>query len=869
MKWKKILQIGSLLTTMIPIFNVACLESAKDSFTKKHNYDFGFATHDISSLNYIKFKGSAPFGRSVVETFKKNAPEKESALASHLTNVPKFYSRSSRRYLASLLNRYSMTSGVLKSQIKIKDRVPYTGIESYSSKSNLFVLRLNGKSKWSNGDYVKTSDFIDAFVYVLDLNTGSQMINEFLGFNIMYSDEFVAAQMSYAKKYKKLYKNPFGYIKNENYDEKYKNSSEEDKKHLVYWVQRKGVFPNQIYNKTKAELKNMNYREKNDYLKNQKEETKLISEIAFYAKNLGVYGDLNSSHPYNHIEDIKKEKIKDPYFSTNKYCFYDDYSIEKEGEETIYPYLLQIRTNLKVGLFNYFINGIFRSSWIPVNRKFVEEIGGIEKFGLDDSKFLTQGPFKISKMVLGRGGSIDLERNLDYWDNKNTIPNKVKIYFQSDPVVTFSLFEDGYISLASIDAIAARNLYSDSKYRKLVKKSPGVGTAGFTFNIDSKSRGYNPIIGSRNLRKAIFYAINRNDTIKLSAFDSTLPQYALVDSSASQKSHWISLNGGISSLQLIGDSIYYDKYQANQAKKMFPYKINDNRQKRTFIGNFDKTDRFLNYKLARKYFAAFLEEYPLTGSKKQHTIVYNHDSTKVLLQIGIALQTAVKKAFGNKLVIKIKGYPKSVYETYYQTGNFQMTWLNMDFLMNSDASSGGTGAFLLQDGILKEEQKTIGFLKNPTGNWTFAKVVKNKTSELSDEEKEIKKRLEIKDFVWDKIYDLSRVPDNLYQKSKRDQTIFLERKIRAFFAITPFTFSNTKYPVAKNFSTLHNITEFVKATNKLIMEASPVIPLFVVDNFIEVSRTVNLSIWKTTPSFDYAYDYKFPPLKNLPGYEAI
>ena len=859
MKLKKFLLRTSTISLVITpaISMISCnFISSKE---KKLDYDFGYATSDITSLNYIKYLSSVGFCHSVVESFKKEAPIRESSLANYLNKFPRVYLKSADQYLEQPLSSNSGSSGVLKSQdFLTDDRVEYPAIASKDDHSNTFVVRLNGKSKWSNGKKLIPSDFIDAFVYVLDLNSGSQLLQNFLNINIKNSNEFVAVQTKYSKKYSKLYKNPFGYIKNEDYFKKY---DVEDKR-PSYYVQTKYKFPLQIYTKNTNEINKMSHDAKIDYLKNQDEERKIVDKIEFTAKNLGLYADLNSSHPYTNIKDVNGNALTSDIKTSKFYKFNDDSSY-KQDSETIYPNVLQIVISQKKDSSSFFYS-LFRSYWIPVNRQFVESIGGIEKFGLNSKNFLTQGPFKIASIILGTSGSIILEKNKDYWDARNTIPNRVKIFFQTDPIVLSSYFEDEYISTSNLNGIAVQKLYTTKEYRNLLKKSGGVGSTAIVFNLDKNSLGHNKILADPNLRKALFYTIDRNEIIKLSGYDSTVPIYSFIDGSYDTETKWLSSQrGAISMLQKIGDSIYYDKYKPNEPKKMFPYKVSSYFSKDQLVGNFDRTDIFKNKELALKYFNDFLKDNP-----GNHKITFAHDSTKPVLQIGIAIQSAVKKIFGNKLKVEIKGYPKSIYDSFISSGNFEFTYKNLDYLSNVQ-KIGGIDAFYKTDEINKKDQKNIGFINNPTGGWTFNEIIKNKINSINLKEKEIKNRLEISDIIWNKIFELLIIPQAIREKSIEDRNVFITQRLDAFLNSSDFEFDGVTYPVDKNFKNSNRIVELAKVSNKLLLEYSPIIPLFIVDNTYSISRLVNYRIPLILLSFDYGYDYKRKPIKNLPGREAI
>ena len=266
----------------------------------------------------------------------------------------------------------------------------------------------------------------------------------------------------------------------------------------------------------------------------------------------------------------------------------------------------------------------------------------------------------------------------------------------------------------------------------------------------------------------------------------------------------------------------------------------------------------------------FKENRRAQGKSTNITIEYTHDSTNSLLNTGIAIQTQLRAAFGDEVKLQLKGYPKSIYDSFISQGKFGITYKNMDYL----AGSGGfyVDSLFMKDAISQEDRKTNGFVTNPTGGWTFQEVVdafKNNGNLDGESLADFKTRMGLTDIQWDKITELTEVPAG---GSVEERATLHKRKIAAFFAMVPFEDADgNEIPVDTNFDSTSELGRLALALNKVVMDQSPIIPLFVVDISIVVSRMTGYTIFNGgfLYSFDYAYDIFRKPRPSLPGAEAI
>ena len=871
MKLKKtLLRLGAVTSVAVPVVAVvSCGTNLEDS----KPFTVGFAMDPVTSLNYLKYQSTVGFSHSVVESLTKSGPQTNSALQNAMSSIQKLTWHSGAYNEQGLSTMYSIYSGTLRSsaQTTSKTDIAFDTFDGISARgtdgttvnwrksTKIFDVNLNGKSVWANGDKLTASNFIDFVTYVLDLNTGSQFYKELIDLDISYSSEFVDAQTEYAKTFGVLYKNPFGYEETE----KFKNGNLEA--HETAYRQRESEFPLQQFASGSAA--------------DQAKERAVIAKIEHAARNLGVFGDDESSHPFskrvdgdtfskqlNAIEETYQAQGRTADFSMNKDK--EAYEATNSRGEKSYPYRLRFTTNMDQNAFSYVVNKLSRSSIMPVNRRFVEQVG-VENFGLSKDKFLTEGAFDIDELTLGDRGGALFKRNPNYWDAANTIPETVRIYFQTDPIIKANLLKDGYISYTTLNAMATKDLYSNEDYRRLVTKSGGYGTTGLVFNMDKNSEGYNEAFDDPNLRKAIFYAIDREEVIKLSGFDATLPAYSITDSNYQMDYDWIARSNGVNFVSTYSDQTFTPSISnGHDDVKLFPLPAQSYSANSILLGNVDKTDQARNLDLARVYFAKFKENRRAQGKSTNVNIEFTHDSTNSLLNTGIAIQTQLKEAFGGQINLDLKGYPKSIYDSFVSQGKFSITYKNMDYLSHSEGFY--VDAFFIKDAISQEDRKTMGFVSNPTGGWVFSDVVNLLENKLYGEKvDEFKTRLNITDLQWEKIKYLSEEPS---AGTPEEKVTLHKRKINSFFAKAPFDDgSGSIQPVDENFDSSKEIGALVVALNKIIMDQSPVIPLFVVDISISVSRMTGYKIQNKGGlySFDYAYDIFRRPRTNLPGMEAI
>ncbi|QJR43882.1 ABC transporter substrate-binding protein [Mycoplasma miroungirhinis] len=523
---------------------------------------------------------------------------------------------------------------------------------------------------------------------------------------------------------------------------------------------------------------------------------------------------------------------------------------------------------------------------VPINRLFVESIGGIREFGLKKENFLTNGPFDIDDLVLGPQGYLELTKNKQYYSASKTISNKIKIYFSNDANINSTMFDEGYISTTRIPSVLQWSYWSDLNKRKYMNKSTGFGTIALAFNLDKETNG-DSYVNDINLRNAIYYAINRNEMLNIVGWSTSFPVITWTAFGQASSSFGDAVESGFDH-----DYMYtkYGNYPENENdennylnsfiyKKAKPlarekkwgipipvqnYTHIDHISKTMRFETVDRTDKGYHPEVARKFLDEFKKDHP---DLKQVTLKYISNSTDEQKNAGLAIKDFMKKAFGDYIQIEIKNLPENVYEDWRTTGKYDLLYRNFD-AFGSDIYS-YIRVFLKPDEIKSEQQKTTGFRNNPAGSWTYHEfftklgysrdennnlVIKN--SEDKKKIEELKQRLRILGTkpnhpdVWDKIVDLSVMYNN------EDINEYTKRHMK--FLTSQFTDEEKEQGWTEVIA-----FSVIAGFEKIVREAAPVIPLMEVDTYWEVTR-INGSSSLYTYSLQYAYDVLNPPVATLP-----
>ncbi|SJZ56254.1 ABC transporter substrate-binding protein [Mycoplasmopsis verecunda] len=712
------------------------------------NYDLGLATEPINNLNYVKYKSMDKIVPSLVDSFLKNGPTTNlkrvlpSKRSYNLVMMQMPEDKSSANFEKYINSNKSELleedgrKGITGSYYSVDNFMVTGGLADDSSadprtKSTMFAFRnprntnnymaLTGftnpkKNRWSNGDYINAQDIRDYLEYILDLNTGSQKLDQIKKFGFRAADKFIDAQKDYLTKFNKTYKNPFG-------RRKYKFSSVlnryiQDPDELVYQSQTKDSKNNPLDGPEVQAIK------------------QAAAELGFYTGQLFLDFDnefisknlhLNKSIDLNaEVQDFKIQdndgKIKTIKIVRNPYVMpYQDYQVQDDNLLSKIKSLAYDQNSFTIIFdenhtpdLSYLVFTILFNLY-PINRKYVEtEAGGIDTYGSQPEKFLTSGPFIIPKgsngILLGPNGYINLEKDKEYFDAENTISNKIKIMFSTNRNTNALFFEDGYISQTYIPASKMISYWADDNIKQYLNKNQGYGTIAFGFNLDRETNG-DSWLQDQDLRNAIYFAINRDEALKFVGWDFSFPvttwtaygQYRTFDGKNLEM-----FFEGAKSKTKDGSELDLQNYEyvVHMAKGF----------------NFEKTQRRdLAYrpKTAKYYIEQFKKKHP---EVKQVTLQFLNNGQDEQKRAGQYLKEAMQRAFGDFVQITLKSLPENIFADFIEKGTYDIIYQNYDRIGGNGAQD-YVSAFFKKDEIDTINQKTIAFKENPVGSYTYADYV--------------------------------------------------------------------------------------------------------------------------------------------------
>ena len=161
---------------------------------------------------------------------------------------------------------------------------------------------------------------------------------------------------------------------------------------------------------------------------------------------------------------------------------------------------LEIKLNVPVKYFESLLNFI---SFMPVKQEFVEKMG--EKFAADADKLLYNGPFILKEWKHEQ--ELILEKNPDYW-NKDAIKlDRVRIPIVSEANTAWQMYENGELDFVAIPPDFVEQVKNEGKALFYYDG------AEFYLQFNVK-RSDKPWLANENFRKAVGFAIDREDYIK-------------------------------------------------------------------------------------------------------------------------------------------------------------------------------------------------------------------------------------------------------------------------------------------------------------------------------------------------------------------
>ncbi|WP_436359183.1 ABC transporter substrate-binding protein [Mycoplasma sp. 480] len=767
---KNLLISGLVLSSTLSLSIISCStnnENQHSSTVSKKNYDFGLATEPINNLNYIRYKSMDKILPALIDPFVKSGPTSslksiirvndfnmvmidtsntKDANGNDSNNFNDFFKNKGEleqtdgygRVTGSFLRLadFGFVGGLGKGSLgDLRRGASIYGFRSPKNSNNYFAFTgsLNNKQNlWSNKDVINAQDLRDYLEYILDLNTGSQRLDQVKKYGFRSAERFINAQKDYLQKFNENYKNPWGrrkYILN-------------DKKE---WIQdpNQKVWESQVKNENGEPLDTKEIEEIKaaaldfgfytgqlflDYT-NEEIEKNLEHNPSFFIPNK----DKKDNQTFKILVDANATKEADKFKTVTLVANpfvnpYQEFSLSDNKIKTKYNQVANSENSFtaifdenKTPNLSYLLQNIFMNLY-PANRKYIETVaGGIDKFGSDTKQFLTSGPFNMNKddIILGPQGQIVLEKNKDYYDAKNTITNKIKIYFSTDRNTNATFFEDGYVSQTYIPASKINKYWSNEEYKQYLNKNQGYGTIAFGFNLDNETNA-SSYIQDQDLRNAIYFAVNREDAIKFVGWDFSFP----VNTWTSYGQYRTFDGKNI-------ETYFSDLNSKAKNKKEFNLLNYDFLVHLSKGYTFEKTvrgDLAYDVNTAKYYIERFKAKHP---NLQKVYLTFLNNSSDEQKKAGLFLKESLNKAFNGYVDLEIKSLPENTFASFIEEGKYDIIYQNYDKIGGSGAQD-YVSVFFFTDEIDSISQKNIAFKDNPVGSYTYAEYIADLVLEKSD-----------------------------------------------------------------------------------------------------------------------------------------
>ncbi|MFV0498609.1 MAG: peptide ABC transporter substrate-binding protein [Bacilli bacterium] len=145
------------------------------------------------------------------------------------------------------------------------------------------------------------------------------------------------------------------------------------------------------------------------------------------------------------IDFMKKTDENGEYSAQNAAYVTKYLQVEKATavDDTTLEITLAKAEDYSISIFSHYAFG-------PRPAEFVEELGGDDKYGLDEKSILYNGPFYISEYDAST--NIKLSRNETYWDNKNVDLDEVnvRVFVSPDPNTLVAEYEEGNLDTVGL-----------------------------------------------------------------------------------------------------------------------------------------------------------------------------------------------------------------------------------------------------------------------------------------------------------------------------------------------------------------------------------------------------------------------------------
>lgn len=149
----------------------------------------------------------------------------------------------------------------------------------------------------------------------------------------------------------------------------------------------------------------------------------------------------------------------------------------------------------------YFLQLVAFPVFFPVNKAFVEEIGGIDNYGTSKETVLANGPFKLDTFEMG--GDQVFVKNDDYWNASNVKLDRVEVKVIEQLETQATLYEQGEIDYMRVSGDLVDKYASNPDIN--VQEEPTI----FYFYLSGTNQAQNKLLANKNFRAAVAHAIDK------------------------------------------------------------------------------------------------------------------------------------------------------------------------------------------------------------------------------------------------------------------------------------------------------------------------------------------------------------------------
>ena len=885
---KKALIVGSIITAATAGTVAGIAVSIKKAVDNKPKYDFGLIVSPVNSLNYVLYSSSRDVVGSTIPPMFVTRPKKTDKLSKLLIKealvlAPQGDPEASGAIpiapqQANDLHNDSFDSYYLKN-FEVESGVNSNVIintDSTRKARNGFSVMVDSSIRWNDGTRLRASQFIDYIDMILDQNIGSNLIDEVLDLRIKGATEYVEAQRTYFTKYKEIYKNPSGV-----------NNPLANGKTNLTW-------PSQV-NGDAAE----------------------VAKISAAFKAVEIYGDEYSSRPYTlspassklderlgnsaigHINtaDTAKNAQQVVQIMKDKYKASFTGLTDEDVKDTFMTVQFKDSFVETLDFIKYFSS---TNIFMPINKKDVAKSGGINAFGNKVENMPYIGAYKFQTGTLGKNGGLTLEKNEDFLYKADVFSRKIRLYFSTDPNVNYAMFKDGVIAKTPVPSIQVTEAFSDLEQRQYLSKQANASTEGLAFNLDKSTRSldakHDPL-QYPSFRKAIFYALDREQILKILQQDSSLVKtnfsstIGLIDELGNNVSGMQSLSEeGVTHIPAANpgllDNLYTDSHgnieptinthivpMAGQGESVLKQSSLLERYSIDFMfESADRSDRTTNRPLARKFLEQFKREYQANTGQPFSTyeIKFIYGNGEDGENLGISMQNQMKETFGSEVTMILKGYSPEIYGSYVEQGKFDIVYKELAGMKQMSDVLNPT-LYIKKLLIHDEASRGYGFLNNPTGGWTFDDFLA-RHPKGSAEEADIIQRLHLHQSDVDVIRELVKFTP--YEETLKADSLLAaekERIIRIKAWLTGMPYVQDGHTVTYNpaiVTTQYNQLRAMRFNllaqfDKFVIEDSPVIPMTIGGQGWQLSRYSSFTQHGSVHQFEFGYDKQKPPKDEL------